>query len=147
MKLFVGGEDRSGDLGRTVEKQSDRLAAHPDVPLEWEPFHSALFLREAQDNTDYITKLIDLLVLKSETSSADFYIQRRPGAAGAAVAFIKKYLWRWTRYQHDHVRFQQNTVNTQLAIALQFLLEQHQSEVGQLRDRVDLLEEKQCRDA
>ena len=146
MKLFVGGEDRSGDPGRTIEKEAAGLRAHPDVPLEWEPFHSALFLREARDNTDYITKLVDLLVLKSETSSADFYIQRRPGAVGTAVAFIKKRLWRWTRYQHDHVRFQQNSVNTQLAIALQLLLEQHQSEVGELRTRVELLEEKLCRD-
>lgn len=140
MKIWAAGADRSGDLGQQVEAAAAALANHPGAPPPLETFHSSLILREAVDEADYNRKLVDLLVLKSGGSTADFYIQRRPGLLGAVTAGVRRALWKVLRYQHERVIGQQNAVNTQLTVALQFLHDEYTRELADLRGRVAALE-------
>lgn len=138
MKLYVGGEERTDGLGAEVETAARALGSHPDAVPRVEDFHSALILREAEDMSDYVQKLLDLLVLKAGGSTSDFYIQRRPGLRGTIAAKFKQVLWKLFRYQHERLLFQQNAVNTQLTVALQFMHEEHK----RLRERVEELERR-----
>jgi hypothetical protein len=140
MRVYVGGDERTDGLGREVEAAGRALRAHPDAVPQVEEFHSALILREAQNTSDYVQKLLDLLVLKSGGSTSDFYIQRRPGLIGALSAKFKQILWKLLRYQHERLLSQQNAVNTQLTVALQFMHEEHKREIQSLRGRIDELE-------
>ena len=143
MRVWVGEADRSDSLGRDVSAQAATLQAHPDTPPPLEAFHSSLILREAQSEADYNQKLVDLLVLKSGGSTSDFYIQRRPGLAGSLAAAFKRALWKVLRYQHERVIGQQNAVNAQLTMALQFLHAEYTRDIAELRRRVAALEKQQ----
>ena len=82
-----------------------------------------------------------MLAVRAGVSTDDFYIQRRPGWRGRAATAVRKVLWKLLRYQHERVVFQQNTINSQLALALQLVQSDHLSEIRALEARVRALEE------
>jgi hypothetical protein len=113
----------------------------PDAPEFTDERHSALLLRRAENEGDYLDKLVWLLWAKSGVATRSFYVPRRPGPAGAAAAWIKRLLWRALAYQHDRVAFKQNTVNAQLSAAVEFLLAEQREAVRNLQARVSELED------
>ena len=140
MKLTVADKDRSKDLGGDIAAAAAVLARHPDAPPALTPFHSALILRQATDTSDYLEKLLDLMILKSGGNAGDFYIQRKPGFAGACMAAVRKILWKLLRYQSERIVVQQNAVNAHFSAALQLVRQDYLLEIRRLEERVRELE-------
>lgn len=139
MKILVGGEDRTDVVGEMVTKGVGRLHRHPDAPEFVHPDYSALTLRDAEDTSAYLHRLIDLIRKRSELSTIPARVSHGQGIVTTIKASIRWLMWRVLRYQHDRMAFQQNIVNTQMTSALEFLLEEQSRELSELRARIDAL--------
>lgn len=144
MRLTVGGIDRTEDWATVCRAEALALLTHPEAPRPLNPFHSPRLLREATDERDYLKKLIDLMLLKAGLSAEDFYIPRRSGCRGWLSAALKRILWKLLRYQHERLVFQQNAVNTQIAVVLQFLMEESRERLAELEQRLERVEIVKC---
>jgi hypothetical protein len=106
------------------------------------PEHSALSLREAQTDAEYLDRFIRLLRIRPGLDTADFEIPRKPGLKGEFSAWVKKYLWKGLRYQHDRMAIQQNVINELVASLAEFEATSRRADVAALEKRVAELEAK-----
>lgn len=118
MKLTVASQDRSADLGAEVAAAAQRRSLKP--PRMLSPGHSALALKTARTEREFLDKYIELVGLRHGAVTSDFDIPRKPGAVGALLAKVRGFLWKLLRYQHDRMAFQQNLINELLVDALAF---------------------------
>lgn len=140
MNISVAGKDRSQDLGQKIDHAAEQLRKNPDAP-EYLPLdYSALSLRDAADAADYLNRLIELIRRRSELNTIAFRIPRAHGPIRRVFSRVRAVLWRVLRYQHDHMAFQQNIINTQTASFLEFLFHDQRQEITRLRERIEQLE-------
>jgi hypothetical protein len=84
------------------------------------PSISALRLRDARDEREYVDILTELVRLRHHIDTLDFRPPRRPGLLGAIMGRLRMLLWRLLRYQHDRMAFRQNQVNSCLMALIEF---------------------------
>ena len=139
MKVVVAGKDRTQDLGREATVAADTLSQKGVVPF-LSPQHSALSLKSARNEREYLELFTNLTRMRHGVRTGDFYIAAQPGWKGRIMTWLKTALWRRLRYQHDRIAFQQNLINelnTQTLERQNAVLTQ---EIEQLRRRVEQLE-------
>ncbi len=140
MKLTVAGRDRTEDLALDVVCEADMLASGRKA-IEFPPLdQSALFLGTASGRSDFINKLLRLIWFRAGVDTSPFHIPRKPGPFGVVAAWIRALLWKLLRHQHDRITLQQEGINTQITAALEFIREEQQEEVEELRGRIRDLE-------
>ncbi len=147
MKLTVAGKDRSGDFGQSIADSAKARAKSKDAPEFLTAECSALSLLSAEDDRDFLNRFTQLLLENYGVNTLDFYIPRGPGLRGAIVARCRRLLWKLLRYQQDRIVFQQNVINMQHTAAVEFMQEQHDREIAELRSRISSLERDTCHDA
>ena len=138
MKLTVAGRDRSADLGAAMAAEGARLAVQAGVVPLW-PGHSALSLKAATDESDYLRRFTGLLRLRHGIRTGDFHIARAPGLRGRLSLAVKTFLWKLLHYQHERLAAQQSLVNELAIAALEFQQEQAARELRELRGRLERL--------
>lgn len=135
MKLWIAGQDRTAEFQAAVERETERMAARGACVFFPEDI-SALRLRRAQHEADYLVLFSELVRRRHHIDTLGFRIPRRPGPIGALGAALRRVLWRVLRYQHDRMAYRQNLVNSHLFA----LVEQQGAELRALRARVAALE-------
>ena len=138
MRIWVSGVDRSADLGPAIAGEAEPLSRAKDAPVD--QAESVLRLREAGSEAEYLDKLEQVLWGRTGVSTCDFYVPHRRGMAGRCAAAVKRLAWKLLRYQHDRIAFQQNTVNTQLTVALELQRGEYRKRIAELEARIESLE-------
>ena len=129
MKLIINGSDRSGEAA----------AAQPaagGAPL------AAQRLQSTGDEAAFHEELLRQLPARSVVQLEPFAVPRSPGQVGGLLAAFKTRVWRFLRFQHEHVTTQQNNINQLLAATLESQHRAHQHECAALRRRIEELERK-----
>lgn len=140
MKVYVAGEDRSEDLGAELEAAAEALA-RGGAPRGVLPTHvSAMSLRHATTEQEYLDELIRLLWYRTGIETSPAHVPHNGTRRSRLLAWLRLAAWKFLRYPFDHTAYQQNAVNTQLAAALEFLRRQDSGELAALRERVAELE-------
>jgi len=124
-----------------VERHAERCFA-PALAREFDRHAAVLGLRDCESQTAYLARHIEVLRTRLAVSTGDFRVRRRRGLCGAIAAGVKWALWRLSRHQHDHVAFEQNIVNSQLACEIELFTALYRKELTDLRARVTALEER-----
>jgi hypothetical protein len=131
MRIVVAGTDRAAEWAPAIEAEVARMAARKDF-IFLPPSISALRLREARDEREYLDILTELVRRRHHIDTLDFRPPRRPGLAGALMGPLRMLLWRLLRYQHDRIAFRQNQVNS----CFMALIELQGIEIDRLRRRL-----------
>lgn len=144
MKLIVAGQDRTQDLGQTLRHEAEAMERMDSSrkPAEISSGISALALRHATSDADYLNELIRLLRYRHGVDTLDFKIPGRRGPRGWLMIRIKKALWKLLRYQHDRIAFRQNWINAMLFSTLEFEIAARRKEVAELSRQVAQLEQQ-----
>lgn len=129
MNVQINGSDRSDVV-------SAEAAAAPVAPL------AAHKLQNAGDEAAYHEELLRQLQQRYGVNLEPFAVPRSPGGLGSLMAAFKTRVWRFLRYQHEHVTTQQNNINQLLAATLESQHRAHQNECAALRRRIEELERK-----
>jgi len=140
MKITVANQDRTADLGAALQASARARRQSGPQPIILPPEISALALRDAASDADYLAILIRLMRRREDSDTRDFDVPRRAGRAGALLAAVKKALWKLLRYQHDRMAFQQNLFNELTVSALEYEAARRQQEHEELIRRVAELE-------
>lgn len=137
MKIIIGGQDRTSELGPALAAEAGvRMARPPHPPLPHSL--SALSLRDARTEAEFLERWSGLIRRKAHVDTDKVEIARRPGGAGALAQKVRSLLWKVLRYQHNGVTGLQNQVNSQLTAALEFQFD----EISRLQARVAELEHR-----
>ena len=139
MRVIIASQDRTATLGAQI-RESARRRADGGTPRFLSPEHSALTLKAAHDQADYLRIYSRLIGIRHGIQTESFAIPRKAGWGGAIVARIKKLLWKLLRYQHDRMAGQQNLVNELVIAGLEFEREECRREIARLEARVARLE-------
>lgn len=140
MKITVANRDRTADLGAAVRTTAQARRQQGPQPISIDPEISALRLRQAASDTEYLEILIRLMRRREDSDTRDFEILRKGGRLGPFVAAAKKFLWKLLRYQHARMAFQQNLFNEMAVSALEYEAVQRRREIESLGRRVAVLE-------
>jgi len=116
------------------------LEGREHAPRMLEDVCSSLVMRDAQSEPELLDCLVRLMWHKTGVSTVGYYMPRKPGPFGWAGALLRQLLWKVLRYQHDRIAHQQNMINTQHTVAIEFMHEQHQRALTELRERIAALE-------
>ena len=142
MKLSVAGQDRTHDLGRELRRQAavmERGAAnHKPKPALIAP--DIIPLARAQSEAEYLDQLIGLIRSRNAVDTLDFAIPRKSGVVGLFMTRLKALLWKFLRYQHDRMAYQQNLINGLHGSALEYEIAFRQKAVADLDQRLKCLE-------
>jgi hypothetical protein len=139
MRVFIASQDRTETIGTQI-RESARRRADGGGPRFLAPEHSAIALKAAHDQADYLRIYSRLIGIRHGIQTADFAIPRQAGWAGTFSARIKELLWKLLRYQHDRIVGQQNLVNELIMSGLEFEREECRREMARLAERVARLE-------
>ena len=139
MKISIAGKDGGEGLAGRLAAGVDALRRHPDAPEFLPMDYSALRLRDAGTEAEYLRRLLDLVRRRAELSTMPVPVPHGRGFLRTALARVRCFLWRLLRYQHDRMAFQQNIINTQITAALEFLRAEQTREIEELRGRVEEL--------
>ena len=139
MRVLIASQDRTETLGAQIRESACRRAAGGG-PRFLHPEHSAMALKAAHDQADYLRIYNRLIGIRHGIQTASFAIPRKAGWGGAIAARIKEFLWKLLRYQHDHMVGQQNLVNELVIAGLEFEREEYRREIARLEARVARLE-------
>jgi hypothetical protein len=140
MFISVANRDRTADLGPSIRAAAQAMGRRAHAPKPLEDIFTALSLREAKSDAEYLDRLVHLLWHKTGVATVGYYVPRRPGPLGWFTAQARALFWKLLRYQHDRVAYQQNMINTQFTVALEFMHDQFRQELATLRQRVAELE-------
>lgn len=118
MKLRIAGRDESATLGPQIEAAAAR---RPD-PRGF----GALLDRETPVLTEgwrgeaatFAERQLALMAVRQCVDTGEFVLSVRAGALGAAMSWVRRFLWKLLRYQHDWMAFRQSAINEQLLHAL-----------------------------
>lgn len=130
MELIVAGRDRADDLGAGLRRQAETMQGHPHRPPVVRLIHSALHLREATDTTEYLERMLALMVINLGVNTRDVHIAGSTSLPGRMAAWLRRLLWKVFRYQHERITAQQNAVNRQLAVAMGLMREEYLEQQG-----------------
>ncbi len=139
MRVIIAGQDRTETLGAQIRESARRRAAG-GAPGFLSPEHSALMLKAAHDQAEYLKVYNRLVGIRHGIQTEAFAIPHHAGWAGAIGARIKKILWKLLRYQHDRMAGQQNLVNELVIAGLEFEREESCRAIARLESRVAKLE-------
>lgn len=137
MNIWIAGKDQTAVWQPLIEREAARIGAK-GKPMEFPPEISALRLREARNERDYLALFVELSRRRQHIDTLGFQPPRRPGVLGQLAAAVRAVLWRLLRYQHDRMAFRQNIVNSQLLA----LAEWQAAELEALRRRLDECERR-----
>ncbi len=132
MKIVVAGTDRTAEWAPRIEAEVARMSAQGECVF-LPPALSALRLREARTESEYLGLLTELARRRHHIDTLGFRAPRRPGAVGIIMGRVRAFLWRLLRYQHDRMAYRQNLVNSHLMA----LVELQGAEIAELRRRLD----------
>lgn len=137
MKIVIANQDRTAEWEPLLQSGADRLVAtHALEALP--PELSALSLREARSESEFLDRWITLARRKSHVDTLEFDLPRRAGVVGALLQRVRLLLWKVLRYQHNRVVSRQNLVNSHLVAAVEFQAD----EIRRLQARLDDLERR-----
>lgn len=139
MRLFIANKDRSNDIGRGIQEAAD-LRKRRGGPCFLPRQYSALSLKDARNDAEYLGIFVNLLRNRTGLDTEDFDIPRKPGPGGRFMAALRRFLWKLLRYQHDRMAFKQSVVNDLVAGHLEFEMAVRDSQIAALQDRLDELE-------
>lgn len=128
MKIEIAGQDRTAEWKPALDTETARMAERGECVF-FPPEISALRLRGAKNEAEYLDALTDLVRRRHHIDTLGFRVPRRAGAAGAVMGKIRSFLWKLLRYQHDRMAYRQNLVNSHLMA----LLEMQGREIAHLR--------------
>lgn len=137
MKIILAARDRTDEFRASISDAVRRMEAK-GVCTFLPPEISALRLREAQTEAEYLDMFTDLVRRRQHVDTRGFVIPRRGGAVGRLLWIIRALLWEALRYQHDRMAFRQNQVNSNLMA----LLEAQGEELRRLRREVERLKDQ-----
>jgi|GEM_PF-6736934 len=137
MKVTVAGKERSEELCAGFPSRMAEMAAHPTAPYKVGPEQgrlpaSALWLATAANEREFLDRLISISRTGVGVGAIDFYIPRKPGLAGAAMAAIRRMFWKLLKFQQDEFAFHQTAVNMQLVSIIELLREEHRRDIARL---------------
>jgi hypothetical protein len=141
MTILVAGQDRTRELEPRLTAAMTRRESEAK-PRFLSPEISALTLREAGSDAEYLSRLLNLIRYRDAVDTLAFEIPRKPGILWGAVARVRAFLWRALRYQHDRIAFRQNLINGLFTSALEFEILQRESDLRDLRARLEVLERR-----
>ena len=139
MRVIIASQDQTATLGAQIRENARRRAAGGGPPF-LAPEHSALTLKAAHDQVDYLRIYNRLIGIRHGIQTEAFAIPRKAGWGGAIVVRIKEFLWKLLRYQHDRMVGQQNLVNELVIAGLEFERGEYRREIARLEARVARLE-------
>jgi len=126
-RIVIAGQDRTEEL--LAASQGDTAATPP-----------GLCLARSANETEYLSRLLELLRTRDGLRTATFDIPAPPGVFGRLLRLLRRFQWRVFRYQHDRMAFQQNALNGQIVAALEFLREEYRRDLARLETKVAALE-------
>lgn len=141
MKLIVANTDRSADLGAEIRRAVEARAGQAG-PRRLSPGHSALHLRDAGTEAEYLRRYMALLRIRSGLDTSPFAIPTKPGFVGRVRAGVRRFLWKLLRYQHDRMGFQQAGFDHLIAGAVEFEKAAREVEIRRLDERIAELERR-----
>ncbi|MBU0715910.1 MAG: hypothetical protein KJ964_11190 [Verrucomicrobia bacterium] len=139
MRVFIASQDRTETVGMQIRENARRRATGGG-PRFLSPEHSAIALKAAHDQADYLRIYSRLIGMRHGIQTESFAIPRKAGWVGTIVTRIKEFLWKFLRYQHDRIVWQQNLVNELVIAGLEFEREEYRIEIARLAERVARLE-------
>lgn len=116
VKIFVGGKDRSGDLGTNLVAAAAERARGPGPRLLYHD-HSALTLKQAVTEAEYLVRYQQLLSMRHGVNPS-FVMPRRPGFAGLLAARLRDWIWRQVHHRIARIVDQQNGINELVVFGL-----------------------------
>jgi len=139
MRVLIANQDRTETIGAQIRESARRRAASGRPPF-LSPEHSALTLKAAHDQADYLRIYSRLIGMRHGIRTGSFAIPRKAGLVGTIATRIKEFLWKLLRYQHDRIVWQQNLINELVIAGLEFEREEYRREIARLAERVARLE-------
>lgn len=142
MKLIVAGQDRTADVGARLQEDAARLrqGTGRKAPSWIPPDVQTHGLLHTPSQAAYLRELIRLLRYRDGVDTLDFVIPARPGFKGRLLGYLKRFLWKLLRYQHDRIAFRQNSINGYFASALEYENADREASLAALQHRVAALE-------
>ena len=140
MKLIIAGKDRTQDLAPELTKAALARTKDPYAPKFCSEEDGALSLRSARGEGEYLARAISLMLDRSGLGIGEFVPGEYDGMFRRALHLCRRIIWRVIRYQPQSLVFHQNTINVQLAGAIEFLRSEYTREIGQLQGRIGELE-------
>ncbi len=142
MRLKVANRDRTGDLARSIAEAARVREQRGPAPRFLSPQHSALSLRDATNQGEFLDRFIRLVHIRHGVDTAPFRILRKPGFVRSLRTWFETKLWNWLRYQHDRVVNQQNMINDLIIAGLELENDRFRREIDELKQRLARLEKK-----
>jgi len=141
MKLTVAGKDRSGDLGKELEQA---MATRPDPGLSslLSGEASILALKDASDETEYLTQHLNLIQSRHSVDPSTLSIPHNRGITGRCLYWIRRVLWKLLFPFQNQITFCQNTVNQLLTNQIRIEHQAHMKKFRELEQRVQELEKQ-----
>jgi len=118
-----------------IRLRADELRNDPAVT----PRPGALsenFSERLSDAGDIPKALIELLRDRSVVETQAFEFPRKPGPGGSVMYYVRAFLWKLLRYQHDRMSSRQNRINALIISALEQRTEALQLEVNALKKKM-----------
>ena len=141
MKIFVGGKDRSDDVGARIRCAAERRRLGP-APSVVSPDINALCLLRVSSENAYLREFLRILPYRDAFDAADVKISTRSGPVGWALTKVKSLLWRLIRFQYERVAFRQNLINRMFTTAIQAEVDSRERDLKELRFRIEALESR-----
>ncbi len=140
VKLDIAGKDRTPDLVPEIERVAAERAKSQDAPSFCSEADSALSLRLATGESDYLARALGLMLRRSGLGAGEFMPDPEAGLLKRMLSRFRRITWRVIKYQPLSIVFHQNTVNMQITGALEFMRGEYSREICRLQGRIDELE-------
>jgi hypothetical protein len=142
MKVFVRGEDRTDSLGALVTEAAEKLeSAELEETMRRES--DVLALRETRDEAQFQARHAKLLRSRDRLDTSRFVLPPPEGVVGKIAFFLRMFLWKLLRYQHDWVAFVQNGINVQQTQQMEMERRNRKRDFADLEKRVAALEKRE----
>ena len=153
MKISVAGIDMTNSVGpavseaATVRRLRLEKSRRADLIDLIDRQGHILTLSDCSSEREYLKKFFWILKTAPQVHTRDFDIPVRNSIFAGFLTGIRRFFWKFFRYQHDRMAFQQNMVTQQLNSAIRYLeneyvkeIARYETEMKNLANRVAELE-------
>lgn len=142
MKITANNSERA-DIANRIEK---RVAIMRSLPPHQQPTQiprdiAALSLARSRDEADYIMRFQRLMSFRDAVGLADWHPPDGTSTLGRLKTALYALAWKLVRPPVERLLFRQNLINSQLASAAAFEIQQRDSEIAELKARLKRLEQ------
>ncbi|MFH1477126.1 MAG: hypothetical protein ABIH24_06530 [Verrucomicrobiota bacterium] len=139
MRVLIASQDQTETVGAQIRENARRHAMEGG-PRFLFPEHSAIALKAARDQADYLRIYNRLIGIRHGIQTESFAIPRKAGWIGKIAVRIREFLWKLLRYQHERIVWQQNLINELVIAGLEFEREEYHRAIARLEKRMARLE-------